>query len=77
MKISEYLPMLKGIQKVSEQTRSILKITRGNNSNETEGRVTILFSVHQLMMLHICTIFYKKKNILNSYKVLEWLQMPY
>ena len=43
MKISEYLPMLKGIQKVSEQTRSILKITRGHNSNETEGRVTILF----------------------------------
>ena len=52
---------------------SSLKITKGNNSANNVGGLTVLISACRLVMLYICAKF--REIISNGYKVMERTQM--
>ena len=55
-------------------TISILKITKGNNSQKNVGRVTVVISARRLVMLYISTKFLE--IISSGIKVIERTRFP-
>ena len=70
-----FVNMSSAVFKVSSSMIAILKNTKGHNSNKDVGGVNVyVSSVHQLVILYIRT---KSTKYLNTYKIIQWMQLPY